>query len=212
MQFDVHTHCDDKGLKALFNCEIKTSTQTYFSSGIHPWKSDRWDSNLQNIIIENVQRKNCLAIGEIGLDKVKGPELSIQIKCLKEQLQIAIKYRKPVIFHCVRSWQELNEIVSESGIKEPLIWHGFNKAKLLKEVLQRGYFISLGKDLLSNESLQEEIKNTPLDRIFLETDDSNIPLNDLYLKLAELKNITLPELEIAIENNISKIFPSWIIG
>ena len=72
--------------------------------------------------------------------------------------------------------------------------------------------ISLGKDLLINTSLQDVIRNAPIDRIFLETDDAPIQIDAIYSKLAELKELTLVELEFQITQNIQNVFPKWIIG
>jgi TatD DNase family protein len=210
MQFDIHTHRIDKSYQCLFNSELSAAENGFFSAGIHPWKADQWSSETKGELTHLIAHPNCVAVGEIGLDKLKGPSLQIQLKCFEEQLLVAETSKVPVILHSVRSWNEIRIKATNSSV--PIIWHGFNRVKLLDDVIASGLCVSLGKDLLINISLQDAIRNAPIDRIFLETDDSPIQIDAVYRKLAELKELTLAELEHQITKNIHNVFPKWIIG
>lgn len=210
MQFDIHTHTFDKSLYQIFNSGLSEVDRGFFSSGLHPWKATEWNNESRKQLSKLIASPNCVAIGETGLDKLTGPSLKIQIQCFEEQLILAESEKLPVILHIVRSWNELKPIIKDSRI--PLIWHGFNKSKLLDEVLSEGAYISLGRSLILDQKLQDVIRDAPMDRIFLETDDDAIQIESLYEKLAELKGLNLPDLESKITLNIQKIFPKWIIG
>ncbi len=74
---NIHTHhySKDDGVFLFsnrFGSNEEVYTGKYFSAGIHPWDADREISltDFENLINE----KNCLAIGECGLDKLKGPD------------------------------------------------------------------------------------------------------------------------------------------
>jgi TatD DNase family protein len=155
---------------------------------------------------------NCVAIGEAGLDKLIGSSFEIQRKTFIEQALLAEELKLPLIIHCVKAWNELREIKRKLKPNIPWIYHGFNKTSLVDEVIEEGFYLSFGHSLLTNVSLQKRIDNVPLDRIFLETDNANVDLKLLYQCLAEIKDLTLPELEKAIEINVLNIFPKWRIG
>lgn len=210
MQFDIHTHTFDKSLCRIFNSGLSGVDEGFFSSGLHPWEANKWNDQRRKQLSKLITRSNCVAVGETGLDKLKGPSLKIQIQCLEEQLILAESEKLPVILHIVRSWNEVKPIIKNS--QTPLIWHGFNKSKLLNEVLSEGVYISLGRSLILDQDLQHVIREAPIDKIFLETDDSPIQIEAVYRKLAELKELTLAELEHQISKNIHNVFPKWTIG
>ena len=210
MQFDIHTHTLDKSLHQIFNSGLSAVEEVFFSTGLHPWKANEWNEESRKQLLKLISSPKCVAIGETGLDKLKGPSLKIQIQCFEEQLIMAESAKSPVILHIVRSWNELKPIIKNSPI--PIIWHGFNKSKLLNEVLSEGVYISLGRSLMLDQNLQDAVRDAPIHRIFLETDDDVIQIESLYQKLAELKGLNLPDLESRITQNIQNIFPKWIIG
>lgn len=212
MQFDVHTHSIDKSSLRNRNSGLEIPDFGFFSAGIHPWDA----GSLESKILENLRliasHKNCLAIGEIGLDKLKGPAIEIQIKAFIEQLLLAEEMQLPVIIHCVRAWNELKDIKRQLQPKSPWIFHGFAKGSILKEVIDEGMVVSLGEQLLKNPKLQLAINDLPLGRLLLETDDASIGINQVYELVSKLKKIPLPDLEKSIEENIFNIFPKWKIG
>jgi len=48
--------------------------------------------------------------------------------------------------------------------------------------------------------------------LFLETDDSSIPVCRIYEKVSELKNIPLHDLEKEIETTVKSTFKRWTTG
>ncbi len=50
------------------------------------------------------------------------------------------------------------------------------------------------------------MKQIPTNRLLLETDESNVPIADLYKKAALLRNITDEELMETVSTNIQRIF------
>ena len=47
---------------------------------------------------------------------------------------------------------------------------------------------------------------TPLDRIFVETDESTVSIGQIYYLMASLRGISIEELTDAIEQNYNRIF------
>ena len=56
-----------------------------------------------------------------------------------------------------------------------------------------------------NLSLQNTLKIAPLDKIFLETDNDDFNIEELYTKVAELKGISLEILNKQIAENLETI-------
>ncbi len=217
MQFDVHTHKFDKSYHAIWNLGLKNHftslpEQHYFSIGIHPWEAENFTSEVLKRITEIAQHKNCIALGEIGLDRANGPNLDIQKDVFKKQALLAEKLNLPIILHCVKAWNEVKVIKQEIQPRVPWVFHGFSKSGLIQSVLESGCFISIGSSLLSNLSLQERFNEIPDNRLLFETDNSGLSIDLIYQKAAQLKGIGIDDLETIVEKNIRTIFAQWIIG
>ena len=72
-------------------------------------------------------------------------------------------------------------------------------------MLKHGFFLSFGKSVLYNLSLQSILKEIPIDKIFLETDDTDFDIAELYQKVSEIKEISLEELQKKISENLQSI-------
>lgn len=180
----------------------------YYSIGIHPWyiKEDRIDEDLR-IIEEKLQTRNCLAIGECGLDKRIEIPLEQQIIVFEKQLALAEKYKKPVVIHCVAAYQEVMAIKKKMKISVPMIIHGFSKnGQIANQLIKDGFYISFGKYLLRNPELKTVFVNIPNDRFFLETDTIEESIEQVYDLASEYKKITVKELQKIISSNFENVF------
>ncbi len=205
MLINIHTHRSTGRQIEVVNRTFEDLVPEYFSFGIHPWEIELWEEKI-NEMSQVLSEENCLAVGEIGLDKLKGPNLVRQMTIFKQQIQLAEQHKLPVILHCVKAWNELKNLKRELKPKQPWIFHGFSKASLTKEVLNERIYISLGQAILTSLSLQNALINIPLDRLFLETDDASCTIEEIYQKVSELKNIPLSELEKQLEENFKLVF------
>ncbi len=179
-----------------------------YSIGIHPWYIDenRVEADLE-IIEEKLKLKNCLALGECGLDKRIEIPLDLQTQVFEKQLLLAQKYNKPVILHCVAAFQEIIEIRNKLKIEIPMIIHGFSKnEQTSKQLLDNGFYLSFGKYLLRNPELETVFKQVPNDRFFLETDTIEETLEEVYNLASKYKNIELENLKYQINSNFKKVF------
>lgn len=52
-------------------------------------------------------------VGEIGLDKLKGPSKQAQQQAFIAQLELASRYNRPVSVHCVRQYGLLLSLLSQ---------------------------------------------------------------------------------------------------
>jgi TatD DNase family protein len=210
--FNCHTHqfTNQSNILELVNQypqEFDASIP-FYSIGIHPWyiKEDQIDEHLK-IIEEKLQTKNCLAIGECGLDKRIEIPFEQQIIVFEKQLALAEKYKKPVIIHCVAAFQEITEIKKKLKISVPMIIHGFSKnGQLANQLISAGFYLSFGKYLLKNPDLKTVFQDIPNDRFFLETDTIEEGIEQVYNLASEYKGINNKELQDIVSTNFKVVF------
>ena len=184
------------------------ATIPYYSIGIHPWfiVEERIEADL-TIIESKIQEKNCLAVGECGLDKRIETPMELQQMVFEKQLLLAQKHQKAVVIHCVAAFQELIAIKKKLNISVPMLIHGFSKnAQLAKQLVDNGFYISFGKYLLLNKELEAVFKSVPNYRFFLETDTVDEGIEAVYGLAAKYKGISVKEIQEIVNNNFNKVF------
>jgi len=215
MEFiNIHTHyfSSDENILEIVNQYPNEFDEAIpnFSIGIHPWyiDKDRIDSDLK-IIGGKLHQKNCLAIGECGLDKRIETPMDLQVQVFELQLALAEKYNKPVIIHCVAAFQEIIETKKRLKISVPMIIHGFSKnEQTAKQLIDNGFYLSFGKYLLRNPELESVFKSVPNDRFFLETDTIEENIASVYAVAATYKNLQISDLQQQVKLNFITAFGS----
>ncbi|WP_310554716.1 TatD family hydrolase [Flavobacterium sp.] len=212
MFYNIHTHksSNQDGILEIVNQYPQEFDDTipFYSIGIHPWyiDEDRLESDLQ-IIEEKLQLKNCLALGECGLDKRIETSFETQITVFEKQIELAKKYKKPLILHCVSAYQEVIEIKKRLQIEVPILIHGFSKnEQVAKSLLDNGFYLSFGKYLLRNPELEQVFKQVPNNQFFLETDTIEESLEEVYTLAAKYKNTEISEIQKQIQSNFNQVF------
>ncbi|KMQ69616.1 hydrolase TatD [Chryseobacterium sp. FH2] len=202
--FDFHHH--KKYISnGIYNVEIENIPPPIpYSIGIHP-KDIKYNAIenqlkwLQSNILEN-----CFAIGECGLDSFVSIDQKIQEGVFLRQIKIANEVKKPIIIHCVRKFYEV--ISFKKYAEQPMIIHGFNKKQnIAEDLLKNKFYLSFGKPLLYNLSLQNTLRIIPLDKMFLETDNDDFSIEELYQKVSEIKEISLENLNKQLLENLETI-------
>jgi TatD DNase family protein len=186
----------------------------YPAIGYHPWelKGEEVEDNLSFI---RTHLGDCIALGEIGVDYKVKIKKEVQWKVFRELLTIALDFNKPVILHCRFSHQHVLRIVKEQGIKRAFFHWYSGPHSVLEEVLAMGYSISATPALIYSPPHQEAAKQTPLERVLLETDapviyqgresrpkDVGITLREV----ARLKGLDLSEVSRQTTSNASRFF------
>lgn len=202
--FDFHHHKQNFA-NGIYNLELfQAVPEMPFSTGIHPKNIDENNLSLQIEWLKESINENCFAIGECGLDSMVSATAEVQNKVFLEQINIANELKKPLIIHCVKRFSELIPFRKKSEF--PMILHGFNKKQSVADsLLSNNFYLSFGKAVLYNLSLQNTLKNAPLDRLFLETDDADFSIEELYHKVSEIKNISTENLQDQIFVNLETI-------
>jgi TatD DNase family protein len=214
--FNLHTHkfTNQDAVLELVNqypWEFDATIPQY-SIGIHPWFIDesRLESDLETIE-EKLQLKECLALGECGLDKRIEVPIALQIAVFEKQIILAEKYQKPLVLHLVAAFDELIAIKKRMKISVPIIIHGFSKnEQVVKQLIDNEFYISFGKYLLRNPELETVFQSIPNDKFFLETDTIEESLEEVYTLAAKYKNIPIEDLIEMVNSNFKTVFKSNI--
>ncbi|MBD1425404.1 TatD family hydrolase [Sphingobacterium arenae] len=208
---NIHTHCTHAPTEQIFPLPNVIISKDYLSPypcslGIHPWYIELNTKAQLDALHQYGTKKQVLAIGECGLDKRCDTEWSLQELIFRKQINYANSIQKPLIIHCVRAYQECLEILYEEKVSVPVIFHGFEKKPALaKQILSLGYFISLGSAILS-EQKGELIRQVPLNKILLETDDKSVNIIDIYAYFCRVRKIEMQLLKEELYQNFMHIF------
>jgi TatD DNase family protein len=214
--FNLHTHqyTNQPDVLELVNQYPQDfeATIPFYSIGIHPLFIDK--NRLEDdfkILEEKLALPECMALGECGLDKRSETPFELQQLVFEQQLALAEKYQKPVVIHCVTAFQELIEIKKRLKVSVPMIIHGFSKkVELARQLIDNGFYLSFGKNLLLSRSVGTELesvfKSVPNNRFFLETDAIEEGIQDVYALAAKYKGLELIELQEIVNKNYNTVF------
>lgn len=209
--YNIHTH--QLGAKEIDGYKIRyilnvspdefvnlppQGDNVHFSCGVHPWYSDIEADQLD--LLESIASSPLIvAVGEAGIDKVKGPDLAIQVDVFRRQIELAISLGKPIIIHCVKAWDELISLYKEYNTASiPWIIHGYRgNAEQTKQLSKIGFKFSIG-EYFNTESL----KHIPTDSIYCETDTSNNSICKVYSQVSSSIGFDFDHFAILVEQNM----------
>ncbi len=195
----------------------------YAAVGIHPSDCAEANDADYNAIEKMSQHKKVIAIGEIGLDYFRMyTDKETQKEAFKRQIKIAKKVKLPVIVHTRDSQEDSLKILLEEGANEVSgILHSFSgDLKFLEKVLDTNFYLSFtGGITFKNSTTEHLVKNTPLERMLLETDSPfitpvpfrgkrNEPSFVIHIakRIADIKGISVEELARITKENANHLF------
>ncbi len=205
----------------------KTYYHVFATVGLHPCDcSDSWKQDFEQIkkLAQNKEENKIVAIGEIGLDFYHKPfDAQRQKDAFKAQIELSLECNLPLSIHVREAGDETLRILEEyvREIKGAVI-HCFSQPSDFAEiVLGWGFYLGIDAPVGYPKSiaLREIVTTTPLDRIILETDAPFLPPQEFRGKqnspvflprfapiIAELKNISLEEVESVTTANACSLF------
>ncbi len=145
------------------------------SAGCYPSEAERNRvPDLLEALEEVLRTEKPAAVGEIGLDwHWDYGERSGQTGLFEGQIELANRYRLPVLIHNREADDDVAEILSRTPPEYGGIMHCFSSGygEAVK-FLDKGMYISFAGNLTykSNTRLRETAAKIPMDRILLETD------------------------------------------
>lgn len=175
MASDFHTHNAETDFRALITTPIPLVGKLT-SLLCHPWFLPKKIAPEAIITPEKLSSFN--ALGEIGLDKLRGPEMEIQQYYFHYLLTLAADCRKPVVIHCVRAFQEFFAAIKPFKLR--ILFHGFRSSpELLDELWKRRITVSFHPQAANNPALMKKL-TAGTGKFGFESDD------DRQVKLPEI--------------------------
>ena len=164
----------------------------YGALGIQPENVETVTEEDLKFIEEHINNDKILAVGEIGLDYHYDCDREKQKYIFKRQLEIARKYRKPVIVHSRDCIQETYDILKLSNVKG--IMHCYSGSVEMAQLFCKiGFYLGIGGIVTFKNAVKlvEVIKNISLEYIVLETDSPYLSPEPYRGKVNEPKNISV---------------------
>jgi TatD DNase family protein len=173
-----------------------------YSAGIHPWDA----GTATDAEYDFLRHADIAAIGETGLDYLKDVDRERPREVFAAQLEIASRRGLPVIVHCVKAFADVMAMLGRYPTITAL-FHGYTgSCEQTAQLIKSGYYISLGEVSLKSGKTVESARNTPPARLFLETDDKPITIEQIYAEASTALNIQLDVLKEQIYNNYITLF------
>lgn len=209
---NIHTHRPGPGINIVDPClgevESPEAGLVYYSLGVHPlYIGEQVEQQIESIGLAAAENR-IVAVGEAGLDRNSPMSVDKQMEVFRLQAEIAAWYDLPLIIHGVRAIPEVITVHNRCRKPEKWIMHGFNnRREVLQELLKHGFYISAGRHVMNESSnIYQLLSEIPSERLFVETDDSDFSITEIYHAVAERRNIAVEELQQVVRRNFEKLF------
>lgn len=198
--FDSHAHYDDakfdndrdeliksmldKNVNTIINCgtDIDNSNKciniskrferVYCALGVHPHEADSVNNNFIEKLKNLFDFKKAIAVGEIGLDyHYDLSKRENQIDIFEKQIKLALEINKPIIVHDREAHKDTLDLLKK--YKPKGVIHCFSgSVEMAREIINLGMYIGIGGAVTfkNAKKIVDVVKQTPLNRILLETD------------------------------------------
>lgn len=199
----------------------------YFSVGVHPYDANAF---YKFDFEKYLNHKKCIAIGECGLDyfrlegsdEAKANEKKKQKQVFIAQIELAKKYKKPLIVHIRNASHDSKQILLDHDAKEVGgVLHCFNADDELLSLADEGFYFGIGGVLTfkNAKKLVNILEKIPLSKLLIETDgpyltptphrgERNEPLYTTFVvqKMSELLKQDRKYIEELTTTNAQKLF------
>jgi TatD DNase family protein len=142
------------------------------TAGVHPHHAGEWNQDSELWLRELLRQPSVVAVGEIGLDfHYDHASRADQHRAFEAQLALAADLHKPAVIHAREADDDVAAILaSHPGVTAVL--HSFSSGLgLLRAGLVLRHYVSFsGMVTFKNWRLDDAIRETPLDRLLVETD------------------------------------------
>ena len=173
---DIHHHLlpnennEDESRIASIDYDAEVPDKGFFSVGIHPWSTENINENntdkAMEIVSEKANNLRSVAIGECGIDRLRGTNIDLQKKIFIKHIELSERLHLPLIIHAVRVNDIILHLKKELQPKQLWIIHGFRgKKETAIQYINNGIALSLDKN--STLNITDEF---PQNMIFRETD------------------------------------------
>lgn len=165
---------DSNFAEAMFDLEKAYPENVHLMMGLHPTSVKENYKEELKFVSSQFESRNFIAVGEIGVDLYWDKStLAIQQEAFKFQIQLAKKYKLPIVIHCRDAFDEVFEVLeSEKGPDLFGIFHCFTGTlEQAQKALNYNMKLGIGGVVtFKNGKIDAFLNQIPLTEIVLETD------------------------------------------
>ena len=157
-----------------------------------------------------IEAENPVAVGDCGLDYIKGKDRNKQRYFFDEQVALATRFDLPLIIYSVQATEDVTDLL-KSYSKSRGVIHAYSGTLQEAEILMKMSFLFGFSHNLSNPhayKIHEIVKFLPLESILIETDDYSNPdeLIQVAERISRIKKLTVEQVIEQCDQNASKLF------
>ncbi len=140
----------------------------------HPHNAKEYDAEVEARIERLAAHDRCVGLGEAGLDyhyDLSPREVQRRVFC--RQIELAASHDLPLIIHSRTAEEDVLGLLDEKGFQGTVVFHCYTGSKAnARRILDRGGYLSFSGIITfpKAEELREVLVDTPVDRMFIETD------------------------------------------
>jgi len=199
----------------------------YFAVGVHPYDMDGFE---ELDFEQYLHHEKCVAIGECGMDYFRLEGSSEEKEAVKRrqkevfqaQIEIAKKYKKPLIVHIRNASHDAKMILLDANAKEVGgVLHCYNADDELLSLANENFYFGIGGVLTfkNAKKLVNVLPRIPQEKLIIETDgpyltptphrgERNEPFYTTFVaqKMSELLEIPCDKIENLTTKNALKLF------
>ena len=192
-------------------------------AGLHPaYVSNNNDKEI-DLVVENLKKYDCVAVGEIGIDLYWEEKFLEQQKIIfKKQIELALQYNLPIVIHCRDAFDHIYRILkkySKHNLKG--VFHCFTgNEEQARKIIDLNFKLGVGGIVtFKNGGLDKFLNKIDLKNIVLETDSPYLAPtpyrgkrnNSSYLiyivdKMSEIYGVENHEIASVTTNNAKELF------
>ncbi|WP_026450904.1 TatD family hydrolase [Aequorivita capsosiphonis] len=165
---------DSSYTQAMYALEKDYPSNVFLMMGLHPTSvKENYEDELTHVE-EQFKKRGFYAVGEIGIDLYWDTStLEIQKIAFKRQIQLAKKYKLPIVIHCRDAFDEIFEVLETEKSDDLFgIFHCFTGTlEQAKTAISYNMKLGIGGVVtFKNGKIDTFLDQFPLEHIVLETD------------------------------------------
>lgn len=202
---DCHTHRLDAraALISVDPRQFDPQPGLWYSVGYHPWNDIGALTAADFDLLERcASHPQVLAIGETGMDSLRGGDLNTQEAIFVRHLKLAHTLGKPVMVHNVRCTQRILAARHRAAFEDvSLAIHGMRgNEHVAHTLLDAGCYLSFG-----TRFNPAALRSTPLDRLLIETDEAPVTIQEVADAIAATLQLTRQQVTTICATNLQHL-------
>ncbi|SHG92688.1 TatD family hydrolase [Winogradskyella jejuensis] len=165
---------DSSYTESMYKLEADFPDEVFLMMGLHPTSvKENYKEELAHVEAQ-FKKRSFYAVGEIGIDLYWDKStLPIQIEAFKHQINLAKKYKLPIVIHCREAFDEIFQVLEEEKSDDLFgIFHCFTGTiEQAKQAISYNMKLGIGGVVtFKNGKIDQFINQIDLKHIVLETD------------------------------------------